>query len=223
MSEEWNPVVLSELRDELHTWTFENVGLIDETYRRLFSFVSNRDGEITAPLKVFAEIADNMEMTEGLSRALAFQNSASDVSTDPIGLRKEAVKRLVLSGYTNLSPTHISLEMKHLSAEGATFLSEDPKCESIIWLGRQLRSQGLIDVNASFERDSLHGKSLRVYPLNENFVSGTLKKYGGGQSIERQKASSFCTVCDECKYRNIDCSIRDSRYGRKRIRLKLTG
>src|SRR5207237_566662 len=37
---------IDELRDELHTWTFENVAAIDAEYRRLFPKDSDRAEEI---------------------------------------------------------------------------------------------------------------------------------------------------------------------------------
>lgn len=213
-SEEWNPVILSKLRDELHTWTFENVGLIDEIYRRLFSSILDRDAEITAPLKVFAKIAGDIELEKGLNRALTFQNCVSNTVDNPISLLKEAVKRLIISGYTNLSPTHISLEMKYIASENSLLSSEDnPKWKSVIWLGRSLRLHGVVEINALSERNYLYGKSLRIYPLSEKYVAKVLTTNKDYELTESRKALDFCSVCEECVYKNISCPIRDSRFG----------
>jgi len=216
-SEEWNPVVLENLRDELHTWVFENVGLIDETYRRRFLNVADRDSEITAPLYVFAEIAEFPALREGLEKALKFQTSVPSDSTGPIDLMKEAVKRLVLSGFVSLSPTHISLEMKRLSSDNSrsSYFNENLKSESVIWIGRQLREQGLVDVNAEFSREFLFGKYLRIYPLDSEFVAKTLNHGSLTENVLRS-ALDFCSFCNECRYSNIDCSIRDSRLKSKK-------
>lgn len=220
LSEEWNPAVLEKLRDELHTWTFENVGLVDETYRRLFSFVSDRDAEITAPLRVFAGLSENEELKDGLERALEFQNLIPEASTDPVELLKEAVKRLTLFGYTKLSPTHISLEMKHLASQRPSFLYDDnPKWKSLVWIGRQLRSLGLVEINALEERKFLHRKYLRVYPLNKIYLEGILNSNLEIQINESKNPLEFCLLCDECKYQSVACSIRESRFKGKNLKI----
>lgn len=220
-SEEWNPFVLQKLRDELHTWTFENVSLIDETYCQLFSFMSDRNEEMTASLKVFAEIAGDGELKAGLKRALEFQSSIPDGSADPVELLKEAVKRLVLYGYTKLSPTHISLEMRHLVSERPSFLYENnAKWESLVGIGRQLRSLGLVEINAPDERKFLHGKYLRIYPLDKTYLKVVLKDIYDVSQIKTRKALGFCAVCNECKYQNVACSIRESRFTNKLKRTK---
>jgi hypothetical protein len=54
---------LHRLRDELHSWTFDNVRRIEHEYRRLYPKTPDRADEITAPLKVMASLADDQELS----------------------------------------------------------------------------------------------------------------------------------------------------------------
>ncbi|WP_184518463.1 hypothetical protein [Muricoccus pecuniae] len=59
------------LRDELHCWTFDNVGLIAQVYAEVCPSASERAEEIAAPLRVLARISGNPEHSARLEDALA--------------------------------------------------------------------------------------------------------------------------------------------------------
>lgn len=215
-SDSWNSVVLNDLRDELHTWTFENVRLIDQTYRKLFSFLADRDSEIAAPLRVFGELAQDAGLYEGLQQALEFQNSTDLNSISPVELMKEAVKRLVLMGYTCLSPTHIALEMKSISSSRSYSLFEETrKWDNPMWIGRQLRIQGLVDTNSPLLRRFLFGKYLRLYPLKKASIAGLLPNNPDALVDQSKDPLDFCSDCAGCAYQNVDCPIMESRLEKK--------
>lgn len=208
--------ILSELgflRDELHTWTFENVALIDTTYKRLFPYISDRDAEISAPLRVFAEIAGDAELTEGLETALKVKSGSPPEPLDDIEVMVEAVKRLAREGYQSVSATHVALEMKKVSASNEHQQSNDEplRWENPAWVGRHLRTYELIDTNAPATRQLLFGKSLRVYRLNERFLAEIHCENKNPAEYLKKQPLDFCSGCADCRYRSVNCSFVETR------------
>jgi hypothetical protein len=105
---------LQELRDELHTWTFDNVTKIDAAYRRLYPKGSDRSDEITAPLKVMAELAGNESLSSRMALALTKQGQRAFNPDEPEEVLREAAKVLIGQGYDMFSITHLVLEMRNL-------------------------------------------------------------------------------------------------------------
>ena len=54
---------LDQLRNELHTWAFENVGLVEKTYHWVRANKTDREAVITAPLRTMAQICRDPEIT----------------------------------------------------------------------------------------------------------------------------------------------------------------
>lgn len=211
-SAEFDPVKLTALRNELHTWTFENVRLIDQTYQRIFPRVTDRLDEITAPLKVFAELSASDDLQNGLQRALAFQVAVTGENTDPVELLKEAVKKIILEGYREVAPTHILLEMKRLSFQKpAQLMNESQKWDDPAWVGRQLRRLELVEVNSLPKRQFLHGKYLRIYPLRQESIDNVLDSLSDNSPASYAEPLDFCTECVSCPYRTLECPIMTDR------------
>lgn len=204
---------LKDLRNELHTWTFDNVALIDMTYRRLFPYVSDRNAEISAPLRVFAEIAGDAEMIEGLETALKVKSGPPPEPLDDIEVMIEAVKRLAREGYQSVSATHVALEMKKVSegSECQQSNGEPPQWENPAWVGRHLRTYELIDTNAPATRQLLFGKSLRVYRLNERFLAEIHRENKNQAEYLKKHPLDFCSGCADCRYRSLNCSFIEMR------------
>ena len=57
---------LDQSRDELHTWAFENVGLVEKTYRRVYANKADREAEIAAPLHTMAQRCGDPELSAKL-------------------------------------------------------------------------------------------------------------------------------------------------------------
>ena len=57
---------LDQLRDELHTWAFENVGLVEKTYRRVYANKADCGAEIAAPLHTMSQICGDPELSAKL-------------------------------------------------------------------------------------------------------------------------------------------------------------
>jgi len=204
------------LRDELHTWTFENVELIDATYQRLFPQPSDRAAEIAAPLRVFAEIADDEELAKGLELALSIKNESVEKPADPIDLMMQAVRNIVRAGYREISTTHVTLEMKSIqsrqsinSREPYRFKAE--KWESPAWVGRHLRTYGFVEINVQSSRFWLFGKSLRIYPVKNEFLKKIADENEGTQDHLKKKPLDFCSGCGSCDYRELNCPLMSSR------------
>lgn len=213
---------LADLRDELHVWTFENAALIDATYQRLFARPRDRASEISAPLRVFAEIAGDEALSDGLRRALEAHESVSGAkkSVNPVDVVKKAFRILVAEGFRKISPTHVALEMKSMmqqmppATRGGSGGEKTGQCAAA-WVGRQLRAIGCVDVNAPCAREHLFGKSLRVYPVSKNALAEVLDENNSdscsGSRLPVREATDFCAGCQECRYRTLACPIMTSR------------
>jgi hypothetical protein len=142
---------LQALRDELHTWTFENVGLVEAEYKALFPKGSDRADEITAPLKVTAALADDAELRAQLEIALTRQKHRTADLDDPKEVLHEALKNLIAQGFDMISITLLVLEMRSIIRNdyGKSFTTEIPEWARPEWVGRMLRSFDLINTDPS--------------------------------------------------------------------------
>lgn len=203
---------LPHLRDELHTWTFENVSAIAEAYATMFPRSADRANEISAPLKVFASFVEDDAMKASLKRALDRSQRGSVEPDSPIDILKEAAARLVLAGYREISPTHLRLEMQTLvdADYGRSSTTEIPEWSRTDWIGRQLRSMNITDPHAEGRRMRLWGAHLRVYPFSSTFMFEVAPDGVVGPS-EAVKADAFCKGCAICPYRQVGCPMMEAR------------
>lgn len=222
---------LVELRNELHTWAFENVALVDTEYRRLYPKKTDRADEIHAPLKIMAALSGDVELSSKLEIALTRQKYRTRDLDDPREVLYEALKNLIAQGYKMISITHLVLEMRNLLHQdyGKSWTNELPEWARPEWVGRMLRTHNLLDdaPNKSV-RKRVFGVHLRFYPINSTFIAQVRDRYAAdGVIIEdtERDPTSFCNVCDTCQYRNNSCHIMEKRLadeGRlRREKLKL--
>ena len=204
---------LDSLRDELHTWTFENVSLIDTVYKRLFPRPTDRTAEISAPLRVFAEISKDENLSIGLEKALKTRDEIIKQPDDPIEVMIKAVRKLARQGYRRISTTHIVLEMKTILSryKPEVHKFEKAKWKNPAWVGRHLRTYNLIDINSNHTREWLFGHSLRIYPVKEEFLAETLKDNATPVEYLERHPLEFCQGCGTCPYRYADCPIMKQR------------
>src|ERR1043166_4230600 len=216
---------LASLRDELHTWAFESVALVDGEYRRLFPKVTDRAQEIEAPLKVMARLAADPKLTAALEVALARQKIGAADPDDTRVLLREALRGLVIQGYVRFSATHLLLEMRCLARHDPekTSAAESPEWSRVVWVGRMLRSRGLVDPDPKTHgRKRLYGANLRLYDVSRNFAAEVAKQYAEEvrEKYGREDAAlpsaprrwdDFCQGCAGCPYRHAGCEIMPRR------------
>ncbi len=210
---DWRKV--NELRDELHTWTFENVETINAEYRRLFPKDSDRSEEIVAPLKVFASLAGDVELSELLELALGRQAQGGDGQIEPTALLREALANLLRQGYRKVSVTHLSLEVRSLLIQKGMMIAnaELPDWAKPEQVGRGLRVNRLIEPVPP-ERRRVYGLNLRFYQVSETFVGETIKmckELGLAIESEVRQPTRFCDECATCRYQNCGCEIMKNR------------
>lgn len=205
---------LQSLRDELHTWTFENVERIEAEYRSLYPKNSDRSDEITAPLKVMASLADDQELRSQLEIALTRQKQRAMDLDDPKEVLHEALKNLIAQGYDMISITHLVLEMRNLISNdyGKSFTNEIPEWARPEWVGRMLRSFDLIDTDPSqAKRHRVFGANLRFYPIRPAYLDEVKAWYEAQGTIipigTHEDPTDFCQVCDSCPFRALACEI----------------
>jgi len=212
---------LIRLRDELHTWTFENVKLIESTYRGLYPKTPDRADEIIAPLFVMAAMADDAGLCSQLEIALTRQMQRTLSLDNPQMILSEALKGLVAQGYDTISPTHLSLEIRRLIERSYDADSNKlPEWVRPVWVGRMLRSVGVIDEDAAgLKRTRLFGLNLRFYPLRKSYLAEVkewFEKRGTEISIGTRQRTEFCGECDSCPYSIHDCEVMWKRQTKKK-------
>lgn len=203
---------LQALRDELHTWTFDHVAAIAATYAKVCPSASERSEEIAAPLRVLARLSSNARHGELLEAALSRTAMASFNPDEPSEVLREAATTLAREGFSEISPTHVILEMKRLldAHYGQTSTTEIPEHQQPEWVGRMLRLLDILDPGKAGRRQRLFGKNLRVYPFSQHFLDDALT----GQSAappEPKAATDFCCGCAACPYRSHACPLMTER------------
>jgi hypothetical protein len=204
---------LRALRDELHTWTFMNVSQIEAEYRALFPRYSDRATEIEAPLKVMCSLAADGDLRRMLDLALLRQKQKSLEMDDPLKVMKRALTNLAVQGYETVSVTQVALEMRYVLSLtlGSSFVGGFPEWTQAEWVGRKLRSEGLVDDrHNSAKRIRVWGANLRFYPISSSFLE-RVKKYCASENIkypaDTKKPQEFCQICETCQYRSSSCEI----------------
>lgn len=201
-----SPDEAQRLRDELHAWVFDHVGVIDQVYREVCPSASERSEEIAAPLRVIARIAGDPEVMEQLERALARTKKATFNPDDPVEILKEAAVILAQQGYREISPTHVIMEMKRLvdAFFGQTNKTEVPEFQQPEWVGRMLRLRDIVDSSTEGRRKRFYGKNLRIYPFSQHFLVDVLEE---GAAVPEKEPTAFCMGCSACPYRSHGCEM----------------
>lgn len=213
-------VRLDRIRDELHCWTFENVGLIETAYRTLYARTPDRADEITAPLRVMGHIAGDPELSSRLEVALTRQSRRPVDLSAPKELLGEAVKNLIAQGYDTVSPTHVTLEVRRLIGQGGGPASERmPEWLKPGWVGRMMHGMNLLDDRAgAIKRIRVHGMNLRFFRISATYlddVKGWFRRRNTEVSAGTKGPTEFCGECQSCVYSAFECEIMRRRHGGK--------
>jgi hypothetical protein len=200
---------LHRLRNELHTWAFENVGMVEKAYRQVYANKTDRQAEIAAPLRTMAQICDDPELTAKLEACLARQHLQERAfNDDPLETLKEAVRNLIKQGFDTVTVTHLQLEMRALldANYGMSNTTEIPEWDRPEWLGRQLRSNDLV-ADTVLGRRRIYGKNLRLVKFADWVLKETTHQNGKLIYVTNKQPEAFCQGCASCPYRNAGCDL----------------
>ncbi|MBP0447765.1 DUF3631 domain-containing protein [Roseomonas sp. SSH11] len=214
-----------DLRQELHTWAFENVEQIAGTYEEMRSSL-DRSSEIVTPLRVIARLAGDTGFAGRLEDAIAnFVGKPIDPE-NPSDVLAGVVRRLVQRGFRKVCATHIRLEMglEMDSTYGRENVSAIPEWARADWIGRELRNRGIVDPRAPAERKrpAAGGSALNLYPIEPEFISEALAGQPGAPVVD---PLSWCLTkeegaCGACRYFSVGCELSDRREGRSPSRMR---
>ena len=198
---------LQLLRDELHVWTYENVARIAAAYAEVCPTAAERAEEIAAPLRVFASLSSEPGHAGWLEAALARTTGAAAAPDDPAAVLTEAATAMVRAGYMEASPTHLALEAKRLvgSNPGRVDL---PELDQPEWIGRMLRTKRIVSHGETGYRRRLYGANLRIYPFDQEFVTGVLAQV---PMPPLRDGADFCRGCSGCAYSVLGCPLERGR------------
>lgn len=202
------------LRNELHTWAFENVSRVEKAYHAVYASKTDRHAEIAAPLRSIAMLVEDPDVSAKLESSLARQSSQQrTIDDDPVETLKEAVRNVIKQGFTVVTITHVQLEMRTLidANFGITHTTEIPEWDRPEWIGRQLRSHDLVMAD-DLGRRRFFGKNLRLVRFKPWAVQEVLKDVEGNSTpVTAQAPEAFCRGCDMCPYRNAGCDLQAAR------------
>ncbi len=151
------------------------------------------------------------ECSQKLETALSKQRTVVFESNEPIEVLKEAVKNLIKDGFIRFTVTQLILELRTLLDEnfGANMTNEIPEWQRPEWIGRQLRTLGLLD-SVDLGRSTFYGKRLKVMQFNDYAVNEVIEELG--TTIDQIKEPfDFCKGCSTCPYANSHCDFRAKR------------
>lgn len=200
---------IEQLRQELHAWGFMNCNKI-ENISLVSTDKSGRFDEIALPLRVISSMISK-ECSQKLETALSKQRTIVFESNEPIEVLKEAVKNLIKDGFIRFTVTQLILELRTLLDEnfGANMTNEIPEWQRPEWIGRQLRTLGLLD-SVDLGRSTFYGKRLKVMQFNDYAINEVIEELGA--TIDQIKEPfDFCKGCSTCPYANSHCDFRVKR------------
>jgi len=226
-----SPARLKTLRDELHTWTFENISQVVQVYSELIPGKSDRSEEITAPLKVISAIAGDSEIDSDFKTAIAMQRRKIIRPEDPMEVLWEALRNLVIQGFAWIMPNHLINEMKTLipRVHDQQSTTQIPEWQQTSWIGRQLRIFDLIDPNVPGKRYRVRGGHLRAFPVHPRILR-EVNEWALEQGVEIRASGSsapesFCQNCLTCIYCGSGCDMMQNEDARmtktKRLAAKM--
>jgi hypothetical protein len=219
------PDALNELRNQLHSWAFNNVKLVADSYLAIFPNKTSRQDEIEAPLRVIAALSGHETLYEGMEKALARQKNVSTDPYSPEEIMREALETIMRrsierSGVvpTWVTVTQVMMEMASLVDEnyGKEFTTSLSSIEKPEWVGRTLL-QRFVDPDAPRVRTTMYSKGLRAYQLTEEFITSVLTKLAeespalGSHDLPRSdNFKLFCQACSGCPYL-LKCEMQQNR------------
>jgi len=218
---------IRELRNQMHSWTFENANAIAETYKTIFPAKSTRSEEISAPLKVLATLAEDPALYARLEAALDRQCKLKLDHDSPEEILTEAVKRIIKTALSSdgVIPMFVSIlqaqletrNLVNMETYGKEYSNQLSVLEQEKWVGRYLHTV-LGETTKEPVRTSLYsGKSIRAYELRKDFLEATLQEYlaeSGAAPAElavypmRKEFTGFCAKCETCEYSE-KCEVRE--------------
>lgn len=202
---------MADLRDELHTWTFENATLIAQEYERHYPTGQTCEDNLIAPLKVMATLSRDEGLAARMKTALARRCNTVINLDDPAEVIRQALNPLILQGYTTISTTHLSLELRSMLTRqyGRAVSDQPPPWFKPGRLGRLL--QKLEITSGDGTRARLWGTNLRFHTLRPSYVEKIRGGAGGVSGASVALPTDFCLECDDCQYKELSCEIMERR------------
>ena len=213
------------LRDSLHTWAFCHVQQVAAAYASLFPTPTNREDEISAPLRVIAHLSGNAHIVTAIERKVA--DAPASQEHDAISLLEEAaltiVKKCIAENAVvrvSLTVLELKMRLQLLADEGFGKRSkvDISDIESPEWIGRQFQ-QSLAPLNAKPLRFQMFERGMRAWPLDSSFVDKAIAAAGvarDGLAVE-SNPRAFCRTCNVCDYRGL-CPMQARKQQRDRPR-----
>ncbi|MHA0036781.1 hypothetical protein [Deinococcus sp. PESE-13] len=204
-----SPEQQKALRTNLHIWAMENAQKIAELYEQKYSRHTARQEEITAPLRLLAELMDHQPSARQLALALQSQEKAPEQIDSSVDLLIMAVKELIRQGYREyVTMPQLELEMQRIvggNVWGQSNTTEIAEWQEPRWVGRQLRNALIVNPHAEEGRPRLWGQQIRLNPLSADFVAEVLNEFdaeGVAYPAESLRPLAFCeqVECRACPY-----------------------
>ncbi len=190
---------LITLRNDLHSWAFDNVSEVNKIYQILVSESSQRDEEIAAPLKVIAKLTGIGIAETALESSLSKQTMRKNSHASPEDALKSVMDQLIKEGADVLSISEISLNLR--KAMGVAYNKRKPlvwmKPE---WVSKKIRALGYVEEN--YGRKNIFGYQMRLIKVSQE-KKIELQAFSGN----KRNPYGFCSGCSSCTFKPIGCEI----------------
>ncbi|MDH5572623.1 MAG: hypothetical protein OEY89_12730 [Gammaproteobacteria bacterium] len=206
---------ISNLQNELHIWSFENIEDVSISYKEFPT--EQRIDEITAPLKSIASLSkNNQEILSAIDRIIDRHNDELQNNDTPEDILKEALFNIYEQGFESLCLEHVLLEMRTLVPQnwGKDYTTEIPEWQQNTWIKRKLRSYGWILPSGTRKRVTRlrSGSAPMIYKLEDRLSIEYKEEHGERNSeTEEIQGENFCrrySSCKDCKYQSLDCELK---------------
>ena len=132
---------------------------------------------------------------------------------DPVEVLWEALRNLVIQGFSWIMPNHLVNEMKTMMPKvyNQQSTTQIPEWHQANWIGRQLRVFDLIDPTIPGKHYRVRGGHLRAFPIHPRVLK-EVREWAVEQEVEIKAPGSaapesFCQNCTTCVYCGSGCDM----------------
>lgn len=193
---------LKELRNDLHCWSFDHVSEISHLYKAMAAAGTNRDEQITTPIRVLAKLSEIDVAERAVEESISRQSEKKMVFSSPEDALKHVIGICARSGLREVSVIEINLRLREVMRQRIPEKNR-PVWMKPEWISKRLREWGL--VNPGGGRRGMYGFQSRTVTLSDRALAET-------EPADRKvDIMQFCAGCRDCPYKSLACEIQPYR------------
>lgn len=202
---------IPEIRNQLHTWTFNNVATIHKMYTKYKDLGGDRQDEIAAPLLALAKISGQRWLIDDLESVLERRKNSASTPDEETAFDM-SLENIIEKGYEEVTANLVINEMGLILGRdfGKEAQYDIPTWAQVKHIGRKLTP--FVDAGGHRRSRLQHGVQARFNPFQRSFLSevkNRLERQNRQVAEIKKEGRDFCQGCDDCAYRS-SCNILKS-------------